>query len=514
MTRRVRHTHVDHASVRPIPATISWVRRAVGADDATIRVLLPDERGRLCVVASEGQNVAGGRMRSTRRRQVFATGRPLLVGLGSSSGRSLGIFPLISAGESIGVVEIVAPTDHLVDRGALVEAVVEQSATLFRSVREARESETELRATGAMLTLAAELLRMTSPVSAVRTTLRRCFEHVGVPMAGLLPDPSGEGWFVAAAHGLGGARRAALRTAARNVSERDHNAAMPQLAARFASVIGADGSDAIGCGDAVLLMGDPSPTHQAFLRSAGELLAEALDQVGAVTWAQVRNDNLDLAIAWTAHELKEPLVGARAALTHVLDSEERNPQGRDLLRRTRGELDQLAELVDPLLQWSAGAGSLQRTDGDLVAILRAAIASCCLEGGASRVAVRAPSRVPIVADRAQLRSALANVLRNALAYSPDDTVVEVVVETTDAGPRITVQDRGPGVPAAERDLIFDPFARGHGSGTREGTGLGLFIARRIVEAHGGTIGLLPSRRGARFHIDLPPSAEGSQAFGS
>jgi two-component system OmpR family sensor kinase len=101
------------------------------------------------------------------------------------------------------------------------------------------------------------------------------------------------------------------------------------------------------------------------------------------------------------------------------------------------------------------------------------------------------------------------VIRNALAYSPSDAPVTVTVASSLEGATVTVRDRGPGIPAAERSRIFDPFARG-GAGiqTRGGRGLGLFIARRIVEAHGGSIVVRPVRVGAAFSIELPGVQEG------
>ena len=86
----------------------------------------------------------------------------------------------------------------------------------------------------------------------------------------------------------------------------------------------------------------------------------------------------------------------------------------------------------------------------------------------------------------QLGRAIANVVRNALAYAPNGSSVTIDVDADDERARVRVRDRGPGVPAAERHLIFDPFARGRLTDeTRGGKGLGLFIAKRIVEAHGG-----------------------------
>ena len=130
------------------------------------------------------------------------------------------------------------------------------------------------------------------------------------------------------------------------------------------------------------------------------------------------------------------------------------------------------------------------------------------------VILDAPEHVWVLADRQQLGRAIANVVRNALAYAPGTTPVRVSVEVVEDSARVRVRDRGPGVPASERGLIFDPFARGMLADGRRGKGLGLFIARRIVEAHGGAIGLRSVRPGAEFWIELPSIQERRTASAS
>ena len=201
-----------------VSSTIGWVRKAVGWDPATVQVLLPDETGRLHPFASGGDPVLGGRLRSNRRRQVFQTGRPMRIELRSPAGCSLAIYPLTADGATIGVVEIVAPTGTLDERRDVIDAVIGQSAILFRSIVDQRESDEALRAVGAELRLAAELLRAETPASAVRSAVHLCFERLEVPVVGLLPDRSGTGWYVAAAHGLGPSKRAELRSSIDEVS--------------------------------------------------------------------------------------------------------------------------------------------------------------------------------------------------------------------------------------------------------------------------------------------------------
>ncbi len=141
---------------------------------------------------------------------------------------------------------------------------------------------------------------------------------------------------------------------------------------------------------------------------------------------------------------------------------------------------------------------------DLVGTVDHVVASCRMEFDHADLVVRAPGTLLIRADAQQLGRAIANVIRNALAYAPNDSSVTIDVESDQESALVRVRDRGPGVPASERHLIFDPFARGTlTDGIRGGKGLGLFIAKRIVEAHGGSIGLRSVRPGTEFCIELP-----------
>lgn len=493
-----------------VMSTLGWVRKAVSCESATVQVLLPDRAGRLRLFAADGAPVAGGRRRSSRRRQVFGSLTPQRIPVNDPQGWSIGIYPLVADDLAIGVMEVAAPSGHLEERREVIDAVIGQSANVFRSVVEGQERSSAVRSMSIMLRLATDLLRAGSPRSAVRCTVRRCFEQFGTPVVGLLPDRSGPGWFVAAVGGVGAKRRALLVAYAEEISALGRSGSTrDRLAGRFAAVVGRDHAEATDAGSAVLLTVDAQPGRRAILQMAGSLLSESLDHIGMVEWARMRNEHLDLALACTAHELRGPLAGVRVALDHV-EIDDPGPQSRELLRQTKDELGQLAELVDPLLRWSAGPNSLHTRQVDLVHLVREAVASSSLEPGeGSDVIIETPDHLMVRADGPQLRGAVGNLVRNALAYSPTSQPVTVVVEDLHAFVRIRVRDRGRGVPLEERHLIFDPFARGRDAeGVRDGRGLGLFIARRIVEAHGGRIGLRPADPGVEFWIELSPSGEG------
>jgi signal transduction histidine kinase len=109
-------------------------------------------------------------------------------------------------------------------------------------------------------------------------------------------------------------------------------------------------------------------------------------------------------------------------------------------------------------------------------------------------------------DEARLEQVVANLLSNAVKYSPDGGLVEVIVRRDGSQAVLDVIDRGMGVPEAERDRLFAPFSRAPSAVDTgiEGTGLGLYISRRIVEAHRGSIKLHATPGGGTtFRVALP-----------
>lgn len=483
-----------------VGATIGWVREALGGVPATICVVLPDAAGRLRLAAETGARVPGGRLRSARRRRVFETKRPLRVGLTDPAGRVLQIFPLVSRGESVGVVELITSEAALEERADVLEAVVGQAAAVLRNTRDRRESERALGGLGASVGLAAELLRADSPDRAVRLSADLCYEHLRIPLVCWAPSGAGN---VVVVRGFGAAKRGEVRRAVTSLAELPPARAVEGVTRVLEPLLGAE-PVVVRAGDARLVAaGGVGHAGRSLLETVGRLLADALRTIGVVTEARAKSDGLDLGIAWTAHELRGPLIGAVAAINHLVSMNGSGPSTQ-LLRRTRDELESLAGLVDPLLRWASGSKRLRKRETDLMRVVGEAITSCELSIDHQRVVLDGPEALKIRADPKQLRTAVANLVRNALASSPRDAAVMVEVGRSQEVAWVCVRDRGPGVPPGERELIFEPFGRGHaGARARGGAGLGLFIARRVVEAHGGTLGLLPTRKGAAFRLEVP-----------
>jgi signal transduction histidine kinase len=422
---------------------------------------------------------------------------------------------MLAEQESLGVVEVVGPASRLSERGEALDVAVEQSALLIRAASEQAEANRAMRGMGSLFGLTSRLMTAETPLEALRVGVELCAEELAVPVAGVRPDRTGAGWYVAASAAVGSRRRATLRAAAHRAKVHGRRATVERsLVLAFSEAIGWDRAEAVRAGEALLLVAGRSNGRGEFLSAVGSLVGEAMSHAGDLRTARSQIEGLDLGIAWTAHELRGPLIGASAALDHVLESVQGADQN-ELLLRTREELERLSDLVGPLLRWSSGSGALEPRKVDLVEVVRAAVEVCALEHRDHRITVEAPSSVPVKAEARQLCGAIANVLRNALIYSPASASVRVVVQRQEDVASVCVTDRGPGIAPEERDLIFDPFARGAaGQRVRSGTGLGLFIARRVAQAHGGSLRLLPSRRGATFCLELAVASERRSASAS
>jgi two-component system, OmpR family, sensor histidine kinase KdpD len=242
------------------------------------------------------------------------------------------------------------------------------------------------------------------------------------------------------------------------------------------------------------------------------------------TAALRRSDDIKTALLRAvSHDLRTPLTGIVAA-GHALGAGSLSDEERgELSAAVVSEATRLAGMVDNLLDLSRlQAGSATpRSDWVSVDDLVAAAAEG-LRGGPVDLRLTVDSDVPeIRADAAQLERAFANLLENARRYGAG---TPVVVHARRAGPQVLVSvvDRGPGIPTAEQERIFEPFYRGRATGSDSwtGSGLGLAIVKGFVEANGGTIAVesLPGQ-GTSFVVSLPVPeratvSSGAEAGGS
>ncbi len=357
-----------------------------------------------------------------------------------------------------------------------------------------------------MGSLARDMVRAGSVRGALEAILDFYWGQLGLATAAWLADGGQSEAVLVGSRGLSRTAELALTAElgtvplwdAASVEERD------EVTAVFTAVSGMEGVSILHVGEALVISDKASPVLRSRLNLLGGLMEDVFGHLAIVTWAERRNESLDMGLACTAHEVRAPVIGARAAVDHLLRHDQ--GQNRELLVLLTQELDKLSELVDSLLAWSVGAAELRRHWIDLVEVVHAAVQSAQMGSGQRRVRVSAPRQTQVYGDADHLRAAVANLVRNALSYSPAQAEVRVEVRAKTDVVIVQVHDAGPGIAPEERQIIFDPFARGSaGRVWRGGTGLGLFIARRIVEAHGGVIWVESSEDGSIFSILLPTS---------
>jgi two-component system OmpR family sensor kinase len=191
-----------------------------------------------------------------------------------------------------------------------------------------------------------------------------------------------------------------------------------------------------------------------------------------------------------SHELRSPLARMRVALGLARQSPTDLPRQLD---RLEGEIERLDGLISQVLRLARLHGSeapMARDDLDIDEVLEEVVRDANFEGAAKSCKVKqlGAARCTVHGNRELLRSAIENVLRNAVRYSPAGGLVDVTVERGGGGLSILIGDRGPGVPESDLERIFEPFYRVAESRDRDtgGEGIGLAITSQVMIAHGGS----------------------------
>jgi signal transduction histidine kinase len=211
----------------------------------------------------------------------------------------------------------------------------------------------------------------------------------------------------------------------------------------------------------------------------------------------------------TAEQLRGPLAVLKAILDHL----PHRPGSRltqadlDLLAAAdsaRGALERLAIVLRDGAAIDAGELSVRREVTDLAAVARQVVSAQQAAAGGHLLILQAPDEVRGCWDSTLLEQAVSNLVSNAVRYSAEGSAVRVRVEQSGGLAQLTVTDQGAGIAPEELERLFDPFHRAVRPGSPSGMGLGLYIARGIVEAQGGSVDV-DSRPGAgsTFRIELP-----------
>jgi len=276
-----------------------------------------------------------------------------------------------------------------------------------------------------------------------------------------------------------------------------------------------------------------APGGSAEVREVAEALAAAAGRLGAAFAHEraMEASRRDL-VAWASHDLRTPLASLRVAAEALADEVVSDSDTRRrYLDSLVTQVDRLANLVDDLFELSqieAGALSLHFEPTDLASLIAEVVKvfEPDAEARGVRLAVDLPTRSALLpAGRDQLGRVLANLLVNAIRHTPPGGEVLITLrDQPGTGPRpggaatVTVRDGCGGIPEAALPRVFDRLWRADPARSGDGVGLGLAIARGLVEAHGGTIAVRnvpdppgpPGVGGCEFSVALPRSRPGPE----
>jgi two-component system, NtrC family, sensor histidine kinase KinB len=225
-------------------------------------------------------------------------------------------------------------------------------------------------------------------------------------------------------------------------------------------------------------------------------------------------------ISTVSHELKTPLTSIRMGLYLLL--EERigalNAQQTELLIAARDDSERLLRMINDLLDLArleAGASRLFLESVPIADVLRPAIHEAEQQAEARRLRIKteiAPNLPPVIVELRQIEHVFLNLISNAVKHSPQGEEILIKAERDGyEGVKFSVIDHGSGIPKEHQHRVFDRFFRVPGA-DRTGAGLGLAIAREIVSAHGGTIGVHSNAdHGSNFHFTIPAATSPAPA---
>jgi PAS domain S-box-containing protein len=240
--------------------------------------------------------------------------------------------------------------------------------------------------------------------------------------------------------------------------------------------------------------GPPTPVDltATFLRDGDGRVVQAVCVLrDASTRHRVDSQRGEL-ISTLSHELRSPLTSVKGFTSTLLHRWERfsDDQKKEMLATVNMDADRVTRLIRELLDVSridAGKLELRRKEFDLPAMAAGILGRFELQHDRHTFQVSFPDGFPrVYADPDKVEQVLTNLVENAVKYSEGGTVT-VTGTSTDHSVEVAVGDEGVGIPADQLPLIFTKFYRRAGQGAPSGTGLGLFIARGLVEAHGGRI---------------------------
>lgn len=213
--------------------------------------------------------------------------------------------------------------------------------------------------------------------------------------------------------------------------------------------------------------------------------------------------------AGLAHDLKGPLstIAIEAATLQFALAGVGGKAVDDALARIARNVDFMDRLIADLLDVTlleAGHFAIHTRTVELVGFLASVIERSVPTRERARILLAQHPPIAIPFDELRIARVVANLMGNAIKYAPRGSPIRIEVQRGDGIARVSVVDVGPGLTDTEARYVFDRYRRTRTAAARhDGSGLGLFVSRKIVEAHGGRIGVSPAGTGSRFFFELP-----------
>lgn len=216
-------------------------------------------------------------------------------------------------------------------------------------------------------------------------------------------------------------------------------------------------------------------------------------------------------IAMVSHDMRSPLTALKLTLGLLEEGslKQTEPDGQALIKESRAEVDRLVRLVNDLLEtekFEQGKLDIKKEEIDFEELATASIAGLKSLADEKQISIECQSpdeKIMVYCDKDRTLQVLTNIVGNAIKFSDKQSSITVSIKEIDNTVEISVQDEGPGIEAEESEQIFEQFHQVDIK-KREGSGLGLFISKQLIEAQDGTIGVeSESGSGSRFWVRLP-----------